>query len=211
MGNQPSGWVAGPYMRAWGCVGYYFLDQDNPAVVTPNSCQLFIGTGAGAVHGEWQTLLDFTAMGGGPLIHYYYGLVTGEGGGTDLPLDLNAWGQGEVVPYDLGLTIEAPTVIPAGAYVFDWANTQTWTWQVIGQSRILLPGLMGGTGADWHPATGPGLIPRDVTGVAMNLVRLRVTASGVGQGAMSRHQLQIAFTGPRNPIAENWSIIGVEP
>jgi len=205
MGNQPSGWVAGPYIRAYAPVAYYFLDQDNPAAVTPNSCQLY----QGVAHGEWQTLLDFTQMGGGgPLIRYYYGLVTGGGGGLHPPLQLSAWEQNEIMPSTFELIVEAPTQIPL--YTFNWATTQTWIWQEIGRASLVLGGVLPSQMALWDPQSGSGTIPLDVTGVMLQYVRLRVT-SPVGQQVNCAHELWTAVTGARNPINEHWVIIGREP
>jgi len=206
VGNQPDGWVAPPYYGAYPCTGYYFLDQDNPAVVTPNSCQIY--NDGGLVHGEWQTLLDFRAGGlVSPAIRYYYGLATGGGGGAGFPLWLDGWEGGAVIPTTLELYIEAPTNITA--YVFDWNNTQAWTWMYVGGGLLtILPAFGAGFAESfWMPHTNTGVVPLDVAGADMGFLRLRVTAPPV-PGGVSGMVLYIGVTGARNPIAENWSVFG---
>lgn len=201
MGNQPSGWVAGPYMRTFPCLNYWLLDQDNPAVVTPNVLQLYNG----GAHGEWQTLLGFDGHG---LWTEYYGLVTGQGGvWDDEPLDLRARAGNSLLPSTFELVIEVPTVITA--YTFDWNTTQAWTWQAVGTSRVTMPGN-GPQGnesrASWHPATGPGIIPRNTAAWVSLYMRLRVTRFP-GAGGWGSHELETTWSGARNPVAENWCIV----
>ena len=191
-------------MNYFGCVGYYFLDHDNPGIVTPGSFQLYNSFGGG-IHGEWQSLLLMNS----PVGHLYYGLITGGAGlGGDYPLALYATHNGSVVPVSCSLVVEAPTAIPAGGYVYDWTHTQAWTWKTVGTATITLDGLMGGCGARWMPQTGPGVIPLDLapSGAFVSYLRLRVVA-GMPVGVFDQIWLDTTVSGPRNPMTEGWAVV----
>jgi hypothetical protein len=204
VGNQPFGWMAPPYTRVFPCQGYYFLDQDNPGTVTPFSFQLYHDNNV--VHGQWETLLDFTNFADPPTGRYHYGLITGVAGpGVPLQLRLSVAVSMGLAPFGT-LYADVPTLIPA--YVYDWANTRAWTWQNIGQWVANFDFPMGGMSGEllWMPNSAHPAYDFGPAGI-LPFLRLRVEPPAPGGVNWACHRLDIAISGPRSPTAENWSIV----
>lgn len=206
MGNQPFGWGPPPYLYLIPVQEFYFLDQDNPAVVTPGSCQLFHDNGI--VHGEWETLLHMDPT-GIPSVRYYHGLITGLAKGFPLPVQLCAEVQNFVNPVQLDFFVDM--AVPPYGPPYDWANTRTWTWQNVGYWFIQLIPMPPSFDANsvWMPSSANR--PRqDMGGYGVafpDFLRLRVVAANPLGINYSQHSLYTAVSGARNPVAEDWRIV----